>query len=298
MAINQKDIKLLWGRSGNRCAICQIELSENKKAATASFTLGEQAHIVGEKEGAARGQSLLSESERNSYHNLILLCPNDHTKIDSNPEDWPVEKIHQLKSEHELWVSETLSNDTNLYNLANNLAITSIVDFAVKYCQLSRWTVWTSWALAATPRWEKQFTNDIYTFRQKVIGAIWPDEFSELKAACINFSILLNESAQIFLQHAELQGDSYHQHRFYRNSRHYDTELVRFNEWELSCSKKLIEATKAANYFADIIRRDVNPMFFVEDGKFIVMEGDILGYETTLYEYTKDEKLIVAEENA
>ena len=249
------------------------------------------------KVGAARGKSLLSDSERNSYHNLILLCPNDHTKIDSNADDWPVEKIHQLKSEHELWVSDRLSNDTNRYKLANNLAVTSIVDSAVKYCKLTDWIVWTSWALAASPRWEKEFTNDIYTFRQKVIGAIWPEEFNELKAACINFSILLNQSAQFFLQHSELQGDTYYQHKFYRDSRNYNAELAKFNEWELSCYKKIIEATKAANYFADIIRRDVNPMFFVDDGKFIVMEGDILGYDTTLYEYTKAEKQFIAEQN-
>ena len=28
MAIGQKDIKLLWGRSGNRCAICKTELTQ------------------------------------------------------------------------------------------------------------------------------------------------------------------------------------------------------------------------------------------------------------------------------
>ena len=66
MAIKQKDIKLLWGRSGNRCAICQIILTQDKTKASAAFTLGEQAHIVGEKEEAPRGKSPLTEEERNS----------------------------------------------------------------------------------------------------------------------------------------------------------------------------------------------------------------------------------------
>ena len=112
--IQQKDIKLLWGRSGNRCAMCKVELTQDKNTDNASFTLGEQAHIVGEKEKASRGQSPLSEKQRNSYHNLILLCPNHHTEIDNNEQDWPLEKLHQLKSEHELWVSETLSATTDL----------------------------------------------------------------------------------------------------------------------------------------------------------------------------------------
>lgn len=30
MGITQKDIKLLWGRSGNRCSICRRELTQDK----------------------------------------------------------------------------------------------------------------------------------------------------------------------------------------------------------------------------------------------------------------------------
>ncbi|WP_284223853.1 hypothetical protein, partial [Brevundimonas denitrificans] len=62
MGMSQKDIKLLWGRSGNRCAIrdCRKELTQDKKAVSSAYTLGEQAHIVGEKEGAARGNSPLT----------------------------------------------------------------------------------------------------------------------------------------------------------------------------------------------------------------------------------------------
>ena len=73
MAVNQKDIKLLWGRAANRCSICKIELTQDSESVSSSFTLGEQAHIVGEKESAARGISKLSVDDRNSYHNLILL---------------------------------------------------------------------------------------------------------------------------------------------------------------------------------------------------------------------------------
>lgn len=53
----QKDIKLLWGRAGNRCSKCRCELSQDAAASNAAFTLGEQAHIVGEKEGLPDGQT-------------------------------------------------------------------------------------------------------------------------------------------------------------------------------------------------------------------------------------------------
>jgi hypothetical protein len=109
MTIKQKDIKILWGRSGNRCALCKKQLTQDTLGSTAAFTLGEQAHIVGDKPGSARSNSLLTEEQRDSYHNLILLCPNHHAEIDSNETDWSIEKLHQIKSEHELWVTETLS---------------------------------------------------------------------------------------------------------------------------------------------------------------------------------------------
>ncbi|MFQ1638168.1 HNH endonuclease [Aeromonas veronii] len=230
--IQQKDIKLLWGRSGNRCAMCKIELTQDKNADSSSFTLGEQAHIVGEKEKASRGQSLLSEKQRNSYHNLILLCPNHHTEIDSNEQDWPVEKLHQIKSEHELWVSETLSATTDLVKASKQVAVAAIIDSAVKLCRLDRWDIWTSWTLAPSPQWDASMPDEIYEFRQKVIGAIWPEEYDELHRAAETLSIALNLAAQTFLKHCERHGETLYPYKFYKRNgwnENYDAEAKEYD---------------------------------------------------------------------
>jgi len=172
MGIKQKDIKLLWGRSGNRCAICKTELTQDASAVTSSFTLGEQAHIVGDKAGSARSTSPLTAEQRDSYHNLILLCPTHHTEIDSNEADWPIERLHQVKSEHELWVTETLSETIDHVKLAKQATIASIVDSAVDLCELDNWQNWTGFALSPDPRWIKERPDRIFDFRQKVIAAI------------------------------------------------------------------------------------------------------------------------------
>ena len=122
--MNQKEIKLLWGRAANRCSICRVELTQDAKAHDAAFVLGEQAHIVGEKDDASRGKSPLTLEERNSYHNIILLCPTHHTEIDKNEVDWPVEKLHLTKSKHELWVRETLGDAADTKQLAKQVAVT------------------------------------------------------------------------------------------------------------------------------------------------------------------------------
>ncbi len=106
MPIKDKDMKLLWGRSGNRCAICKIELTPDG----AEETIGEMAHIVAQSSDGPRGAGELALEKRDEYSNLILLCPNHHKAIDKCYDKWSVSKIHDVKTEHERWVSERLSN--------------------------------------------------------------------------------------------------------------------------------------------------------------------------------------------
>lgn len=112
--MKDKDVKILWGRSGNRCAICKIELT----AAGSTSILGEMAHIVAKSTNGPRGESDLTPEERDEYDNLILLCPTHHTLIDSNLEEWTVENLKLKKLQHENWVSNQLSQ--------NNISINSI----------------------------------------------------------------------------------------------------------------------------------------------------------------------------
>lgn len=295
MSIGQKDIKLLWGRSGNRCAICKIELTQNALSSNATFTLGEQAHIVGEKEDAARGKSQLDQKQRDSYHNLILLCPNDHTTIDRNESDWSIENLHQIKSEHELWVTETLSETIDHVKLAQNTILASIVDNAVTLCGLENWHGWSSYALGSDPQWSKESPKNIYKFRQKVIATIWPKDFDEFKKATITLSILLNQAVETFMEYSDLRGDTYFPYKFYKRidpNPNYDKDLKRYNQWLDRCYSTMYEATKAANWFADVVRAYVNPMFFVEQGKFIIEQGPFmdLSWRTELLKFTEEEK--------
>lgn len=295
MGISNKDIKLLWGRSGNRCAICKKELTQDKASVSSAFTLGEQAHIVGEKDNAPRGKSPLTQKERDSYHNLILLCPNDHTNIDKNETDWPVEKIHQIKSEHELWVTETLSETVDHVRLAQSTVLASVVDRAVALCCLDRWHAWTSYALSPDPRWPKELPENIYRFRQKVIAVVWPSDFEEFKRATITFSILVDRAAKIFMEHSDLQGDTYFPFKFYKRidpNPNYNEDLKRYKQWQNRCYESIYDVTKTANWFADVVRAYINPMFFAEEGKFFIEEGPFenLSWRTKLLEFTEEEK--------
>jgi len=65
------------------------------------------AHIEGEKPGAARYNANMPYEERNNYQNFILLCPTHHTIIDKDENQYTVEKLRQLKKEHEKWVEDS-----------------------------------------------------------------------------------------------------------------------------------------------------------------------------------------------
>jgi len=105
MAIKDKNIKLLWSNAAGRCSFtdCGMRLTVEQAAHEAPYTLGEMAHIKGENKGSNRYDETQTNEERNSYENLILLCPNHHTLIDK-PENecmYSVDVLKEMKIAHE-----------------------------------------------------------------------------------------------------------------------------------------------------------------------------------------------------
>jgi hypothetical protein len=100
MSITTRDRKRLWGKSGGRCALCRCLLFHPGETGAREIVVGQEAHIIGERSGAARYQPL-PPNQRDAYENRILLCPNDHVVVDGQPEHWTTERLHKLKDEHE-----------------------------------------------------------------------------------------------------------------------------------------------------------------------------------------------------
>ena len=68
--------------------------------------IGEMAHVIGYKKGAARGCA--KRQYDNSYDNLILLCPTCHTKVDKAPKHFSVKTLKSKKREWEDKVARKL----------------------------------------------------------------------------------------------------------------------------------------------------------------------------------------------
>lgn len=304
MSISQIHIKLLWGKAASRCAFpdCRTQLIQDSEATSSSFTIGEQAHIVAKEQDGPRGKSPFTLAERDSYANLILLCPNHHTIIDKTPEDYPVEKLQAFKTNHELWVEQTLAWDLN--QKAKDIIYTSLIDSAIEYCHLPEWNQWTERALDSDiPIWPVELPDDFLKFRQKVFSTDFPGTLIELEKAAKTLSILLNKAARVFQKHSKIQryndGARFWEGvKFYKisvwNTERYDKLAKEWDDWIEECHQLIIAATKAANWFREVVRRDINPMFFAAAGKFTVTyrcsENMGLLHPYLLPEYTQEEK--------
>ncbi len=109
---------LLAYRSGDICAMpgCGSRLTPDSESGD-PINIGQAAHIAGEHDGkgkskrSARYDSNMTDEERNSYNNLIYLCASCHTTIDAIPQgenDYPVERLHAIKKEHEAKVRQAM----------------------------------------------------------------------------------------------------------------------------------------------------------------------------------------------
>ena len=106
--IPEKSIKALWGLAASRCAFesCKVDLTLVATKEDEMAIIGEMAHI--EPFSSAKGPRASSTPTDNSYENLILLCPNCHTKIDKQPSSYPASILRDIKTKHENWVRERL----------------------------------------------------------------------------------------------------------------------------------------------------------------------------------------------
>jgi hypothetical protein len=93
--------------SGNVCAFdgCAEQLAI-VAADGEVVVLGEIAHIVGESPDGPRGVSPLSKTDRGRVENLMLLCNRHHQLIDDKPDLFTVEKLLQMKADHEVAVQK------------------------------------------------------------------------------------------------------------------------------------------------------------------------------------------------
>lgn len=92
-------VKRLFAVSGNVCAFpgCGTPLVER---ASGKVT-GRICHIRARSERGPRYDATQSEEERHGFENLILMCPIHHDVIDADQDTHSIERLRQIKADHE-----------------------------------------------------------------------------------------------------------------------------------------------------------------------------------------------------
>ncbi|MBR6125329.1 hypothetical protein IKQ19_17350 [Candidatus Saccharibacteria bacterium] len=104
--ISQNTIKRLYGLSGNVCANPKCR----KPLVTEDNQIGEIAHICAASPEGARFDPNMTDDERRSIDNLILLCESCNKLVDSNESDYSVSILRAWKNNHEGFTSSDVYN--------------------------------------------------------------------------------------------------------------------------------------------------------------------------------------------
>jgi hypothetical protein len=300
MAISLRVQKMLWGRAANRCALCRCELVLDKSETDDESIVGDVCHIVADSPDGPRGNSLLTEQQRNQYNNLILLCKVHHKLIDDQPNTYTVDDLHELKSKHENWVRTSLE-DYQVDKQRADEIYAEIIDEWEKLADLENWEVWSSSVLSSwQPGMGKDHDGRLEELRLHLLSRIWPRRYPELDAAFENFRLVLQDFQELFRKHAVGWGDDrlitkkfyqipeWNPELYGRLSKKYDFHVALVEDL-------MLELTRAANYICDRVREFVFSAYRIKDGALLVQSGPygFMEFRTSRVEYISEERVMI-----
>ena len=300
MAISLKTRKMLWGRAANRCAFpsCPLELVIDETETDDESLIGEECHIVARSSDGPRGDSPLTPEQRDKYGNLILMCAVHHKVIDDQSGEYTVERLQQMKRDHENWVRSSLGG----FDAARQRDDEQCADIIQEFCErvdISNWQNWSSWVLGrgGYPRIGTEIHGKLDEMRDWLLSRVWPTRYPEIESSFQNFRLVLQDFLNVFDEHSEPHGDDMlATARFYK-IREWDPEkyerLSRLHEFHVRLVQDLmLELTRAANYICDRVRERYFPTFRLREGLLLVTDGPYMdmSYRTRRCEYRGQER--------
>jgi hypothetical protein len=111
MSISVQDQKVLFAKSGNVCAFpgCTEKLTTPTSVSDEDLNISNVAHIVSKKGRGPRTDYPLPMEQRDLEANLICMCAKHHTEIDTEWHYYTVERLRQMKLDHERMTDEAIT---------------------------------------------------------------------------------------------------------------------------------------------------------------------------------------------
>lgn len=202
MTISQKSIKVLWSAAGGRCAFpdCWERLCYHEAEDAAPYTLGEMAHICGEKPGANRHDPAQTPQVRDDYQNLILLCPTHHRLIDRRENEgvYTEAVLRSMKEAHEARVLASLEKSDDQTKLEIVRAIHMLLE--------ENRQVWAQYGPQSDLARRQPYNEAVHTvWISERLSVIVPNNrkiASLLRKHQAEFALTEQEAVSAFLMHA------------------------------------------------------------------------------------------------
>jgi hypothetical protein len=113
MAITDRVRKILWGKSGNRCAVCRQHLVIDETGVDDESVVGDECHIVSGAAGGPRHDVTMDPSRIDDLTNLVLLCRVHHKMVDDQCETYTADVLLSIRKNHERWVESKFSESAD-----------------------------------------------------------------------------------------------------------------------------------------------------------------------------------------
>ncbi len=273
MAINVKDTKILWAKAAGICSMtnCKKQLILESNATSNSTLIGENCHIVAEKEDGPRGISNISEQERNSYNNLILLCRDHHKMIDDDTITWTVEKLHEIKSNHELWVELNL----NQSNKGFNEFYIKIANEVIHNLYIHSWNI-VSDNIVRTIMPEQLYDN-IRNLVIRLETISWPPSNASVNEAFKEVSYRLNIFINNYTSNSYLRDNNcYIEDKRWKRTWHsqelYEQYIENSKIWFNNHYKYFRNLVVVLNRLFFILRESIDPLYLIDLGNLTISD--------------------------
>lgn len=257
--------------------------------------VGEACHIVAERLDGPRGTSELTQVERDKYKNLILLCNVHHKQVDDQIAEFSVEKLHNLKNQHEEWVRTSLNYDQSKQNDDETYA--GYIEHWERSMKLEKWKDWTSHLFSSgQPSLSTEMKDAIEQICPWLLSRIWPGRYSQLESALSNFRCVAQDFLNVFLEKAVQQHAEWSTEKFYRIDE-WDEDLYKCLSKSFDAHVGLVEdlaleLTRAANFVCEAVRAELIRSYRLNEGVLMVQAGPDISFMVHTYrvEYRKWEK--------
>lgn len=305
MGISTKTHKMLWGRSGNRCALptCRRVLVEDETETDDASIVGDEAHIVAREVDGPRGISLLTPEDRDKFENLLLMCKVHHKQIDDQPNTYTVELLHKMKQDHIEWINKNLNPDIDKQK--DEEVYATYIDKWIELANIKNWQDWTSFIFGSgQPGMSvKQFEN-LRELNEYILSRVWPKRYDKIEFAFNNFRVVLNDFVKVFSMYKiEMGGKDdpwYNTEKLYQRLEKWDTEVYDRLSKQFAFHVDLVqdlccELTRAANYLCDQIRKYLSSSFRIKEGVLLIITGPNMDFAwtTVRLEFKTDDQTFI-----